>query len=182
MLIESDHKQLENIFKKPLASAPLRLQRMLLRLQRYDIDLQYKPGKEMILANTLSRAHVAEYAEEISEKDMRVQVHLVTANISVSDEQLKKIMTKSLKDESMMKVSQYIRNGWPTQIKQVDSVAKQLWPFREELTIINEIMFKGERIVIPASLQKEILIKLHQSHFGIEKTKLRAGKQYFGKE
>ena len=98
VLIESDHKPLENIFKKPLASAPLRLQRMLLRLQRYDIDLQYKPGKEMLLADTLSRAHVAEYGEEISEEDMRAQVHLVTANISVSDDQLKKIMTESLKD------------------------------------------------------------------------------------
>ena len=174
VLIESDHKPLENIFKKPLASAPVRLQRMFLRLQRYDIDLQYKPGKEMLLADTLSRAHVAEYAEEISEEDMRAQVHLVTANISVSDEQLKKIMTESLKDESMVKVSQYIKNGWPTQIKQVDLVAKQSWPFREELTIINKIMFKGERIVIPASLQKEILLKLHQSHLGIEKTKLRA--------
>ncbi|CAC5408070.1 unnamed protein product [Mytilus coruscus] len=48
----SDHKPLESIMKKPLHAAPKRLQRMLLRLQKYDIILQYRPGKEMYLADT----------------------------------------------------------------------------------------------------------------------------------
>jgi len=39
-LVESDHKPLESILVKPLA-----LQRMLLRLQRYNFKLVYKPGK-----------------------------------------------------------------------------------------------------------------------------------------
>ena len=43
--IYSDHKPLESIMKKPLANAPARLQRMLLRLQRYDINVTYKEGK-----------------------------------------------------------------------------------------------------------------------------------------
>ena len=87
VLVESYHKPLESIFSKPLANTPLRLQVMLLQLQRCDINLQYKPGKEMLLADTLSRAHLAETAEEISEDDMRAQIHLVTSNISMSDEQ-----------------------------------------------------------------------------------------------
>ena len=44
--IESDHKPLEAIVKKALASAPPRLQRILLRMQKYDYTLEYKPGKE----------------------------------------------------------------------------------------------------------------------------------------
>ena len=40
----------------------------------------------MLFADTLLRAHVAESAEEISE-DMWAYVPLVTANISVSEEQ-----------------------------------------------------------------------------------------------
>ena len=78
VLVESDHKPLEKIFKKPLANAPLRLQRILLRLQRNDICLQYKPEKEMLLADVLSRAHLVETAEEISEDDMCAQIHIVT--------------------------------------------------------------------------------------------------------
>ena len=55
--VESDNKPLESIFKKSLTSAPKRLQCMLLRLQKFDLDVSYKRGTEMVLADTLSRAH-----------------------------------------------------------------------------------------------------------------------------
>ena len=53
--VESDHKPLEMIHQKSLASAPPRLQRMLLQLQRYNVTIRYRPGKEMLLADALSR-------------------------------------------------------------------------------------------------------------------------------
>ena len=55
VIVESDHKPLESILAKPLVSAPKRLQRMILRLQRYDLDVRYKKGSELHLADTLSR-------------------------------------------------------------------------------------------------------------------------------
>jgi len=54
--VQTDHKPLESIFKKSLLAAPCRLQRMLLRLQRYNLSVSYKPGCEMLLADHLSRA------------------------------------------------------------------------------------------------------------------------------
>ena len=39
VILWTDHKPLISIYKKPLASAPKRLQRLLLRLQQYDVDL-----------------------------------------------------------------------------------------------------------------------------------------------
>ena len=53
--VESVHKPLEMIHQKSLASASPRLQRMLLQLQRYDVTIRYRPGKEMLLADALSR-------------------------------------------------------------------------------------------------------------------------------
>ena len=50
-LVESDHKPLEMILKKPLASAPPRLQHMLLQLQKYSFELKFKPGEDMVLAD-----------------------------------------------------------------------------------------------------------------------------------
>ena len=73
--VDSDHKTLESIVKKSLLSAPRRLhrmllrlqqsaprrlQRMLLRLQQYNYTIRYKPGSEMYIANTLSRAYFNE--------------------------------------------------------------------------------------------------------------------------
>ena len=43
--IQSDHKPLETILKKPLASAPRRLQGMMMRLQKYDIEVIVPPRK-----------------------------------------------------------------------------------------------------------------------------------------
>ena len=53
--VESDHKPLEIIILKNLAAAPQRLQRMLLRIQPYDVQVRYRAGEEMALADTLSR-------------------------------------------------------------------------------------------------------------------------------
>ena len=53
-MVETDHKPLEMISLKNLISTPVHLQRMLLCLQQYDMVIMYQPGKEMLLANTLS--------------------------------------------------------------------------------------------------------------------------------
>lgn len=53
---ETDHKPLVNIFQKSLADCPLRIQRPLLKLQRYDLQVSYTPGKFLFTADALSRA------------------------------------------------------------------------------------------------------------------------------
>ena len=60
--IQTDHKPLEALHKKPLHSVPKRLQRMFLRMQRYEVTVVYRNGKHMFLADTLSRAYVADEA------------------------------------------------------------------------------------------------------------------------
>ena len=56
--VETDHQPLVSIMRKPLNSAPGRLQRMLLRLQKYNLNLKHKRGQMMFLADTLSRAYL----------------------------------------------------------------------------------------------------------------------------
>ena len=53
--METDHKPLKMISLKNLTAAPTQLQRMLLHLQQYDLVIMYQPGKEMLLADALSR-------------------------------------------------------------------------------------------------------------------------------
>ncbi|KAL5489015.1 hypothetical protein EMCRGX_G018055 [Ephydatia muelleri] len=69
--VETDHKPLEVITKKSLLSAPRRLQRMLLALQRYDLDVIYKPGEQQVIADTLSRLPAEQpQAEELSPQEI----------------------------------------------------------------------------------------------------------------
>ena len=45
---------------------------------------------------------------------------------------------------------------------------------RSKLSIAEGIVFKGEKIVIPSSLGKEMKDRIHQGHLGIEKCKAKA--------
>ena len=76
IILWSDHKPLEAICKKPLASAPKRLQRLLLRLQQYDVEIRYKPGPEMYLADTLSRAYLPTTSRSVAEEEVE-RIHAV---------------------------------------------------------------------------------------------------------
>ena len=52
--VQSDHKPLVSITRKNLHSAPPRLKRIILQLQKYDIEISHIPGKMIRLAYTLS--------------------------------------------------------------------------------------------------------------------------------
>ena len=54
----TDHKPLEMIAQKPLAAAPKRLQRLMMRLMQYEEEIKYRRGPHMYLGDTLSRAYL----------------------------------------------------------------------------------------------------------------------------
>ena len=56
--IETGHKPLESITRKHLTSAPPRLMRMLLRIPKYDFTVKYVPGKDIPIADGLSRVPI----------------------------------------------------------------------------------------------------------------------------
>ena len=87
--IESDHKPLEAIAKKPLRCAPKRQQGMFLKIQKFDINIVYNPGSRMYLADTLSRAHLP------SSKNTQGDFDMVNIMCWRSYQYLKKSMMKS---------------------------------------------------------------------------------------
>ena len=53
--VETDHKPLVSIWHKTIAAASPHLQRLLLRLAQYDLDISYLKGKKNVIADALSR-------------------------------------------------------------------------------------------------------------------------------
>ena len=72
--IETDHKPIESITRKPLINAPPRLMRMLLRIQKYDFTVNYVPGKDIPIADGLSRLPIQ--GDDIP--DIDVTIHDIT--------------------------------------------------------------------------------------------------------
>ena len=86
VVVESDHKPLEQIFKKPLHQSPLRLQRMLLKLQKYSLKVVYKKGAELYLADQLSRAYIPGEPDDSLEEELEIDVV-----VPASDEKLQQL-------------------------------------------------------------------------------------------
>ena len=191
VVVESDHKPPETIFRKPIHSAPKRLQRMRLRLHSYDIRVEYKKGAMMYLADTLSRAclnvsqtnrepcDVRAVKEQIFSAELEQLKH--EEDLNVLPRKLKKLREETSREKKCKILIQFITHGWPDSRKeasQFDNPRKKVfdlyWNSRDELTYEDGIIYKGHRIVIPAAERHNTMKSLHESHIGVEGTLRRA--------
>ena len=124
VIVQSDHKPLETIFKKPIHSSPKRLQRMRLRLQNYGIQVEYKNGATMFLADPLCRAYLeGEPVGPIQDSDVRSTKERLFAfeleqikhaeYLSVSPTRLKRLREGTVEDEELQILPVIIREGLP---------------------------------------------------------------------
>ncbi|KXJ19477.1 Uncharacterized protein K02A2.6 [Exaiptasia diaphana] len=168
--LETDHKPLEFIFKKSIHSAPARLQRMLLRLQRYNLRVVYKPGSQMYLADHLSRAPLPVIEEFQSEFEVfAVEVESINPleSIKVSPDRLNQIQKATGQDLILETLKSTVLQGWPETKDEVPQNIREYWNFREEITLYNGILLKNQRVIIPKAMRPEILSRIHSSHQGI---------------
>lgn len=170
--VESDHKPLEMIFQKPAHLTPLRLQRMRLRLQPYDLTIEYRPGSQMHIADALSRATVDPPEQYLSDGELVYDIEVLTN--AISDANIDEFKQATKADDELQDLSKIIQTGWPGRIKSLKPGIRQYWSVRDRLTVADGLVLLGERIVIPRSLRNKVLEKIHGSHFGVEKCKARA--------
>ena len=166
-IIESDHKPLEMISKKNLAAAPARLQRMLLRLQRYDYEIKYRPGKEMVLADSLSRSPNTTDPAEIN---LDVQVNMV----QFSRNRLEELREHTQSDPTLCKLTKLIVSGLPESRRDIHPDVRPYWSFRDELSIDDGLILKGNQVVIPLTLRNHYLNQVHTGHQGVTRCQQRA--------
>ena len=170
--VQTDHKPLEALFKKPLFQAPQRLQRMMLRLQRYDLQVEYEPGKNLLIADTLSRAPEESTETAANTKD-DFEV-LTIENMPVSEEKLEQCKDATRKDLTLQKLKTTVISGWPERKSQVDPELREYWNIKGEISVCDDLLLRQDRLIVPSSLREEMLSQIHSSHLGIEKCKRRA--------
>ncbi|XP_062713226.1 uncharacterized protein K02A2.6-like [Aedes albopictus] len=175
--VKTDHKPLVNVFRKPLLSAPRRLQHMLLNLQRYNLRIEYVTGKDNVVADAISRAPLAECPEEdcfrkatICEVFRKIEEVQLSSFLSISEDNIKEIAEETSQDLTLQAIMSHVHSGWPRSISQVQEGVKVYFKYRNELSTQDGMLFRNDRIVIPYSLRKKITDKDHVSHNGTEST------------
>ena len=168
--VHTDHQPLETIFKKPLNKAPARLQKMMMNLQRYQFDLEYKKGTSLHIADALSRAFLptATTCETTEFEVFRVEVENCYEenhpNFCADTQNKLKLETKQ--DQTLQKLISVMLEGWPTSRKDLPKELGIFWNYRDELTANDGIIYKGKLVLIPNSMIKSMLGKIHKHHFG----------------
>jgi hypothetical protein len=180
--VQSDHKPLETIFKKALSQTTPRLQRMLLRLLKYDLEVRYTPGKQMYVADTLSRAYLTmpptkdecELAEDID-----VTVHTMLHDVQLSLNTLVNVKAATDSDVTLSRVREFIRNGFPADVSNLPAELRKFHSISADIHEVDGVLLHDGAIIIPSALQPQMLAWLHEGHQGREKCKALARSTLF---
>ena len=194
--IETDHAPLEQIFKKSIAESPARLQRLLLRCMKFDVEEQYRPGKSIPVADALSRICTENSKEITAPKKNTLLTQHTSAGRDVGlnktptheinfiegvkhDISCETVKTEAEKDPTHNMLKAYVHKGWPSTRKECPEDLWEYWNFRCELTINDGLVTKGDRLVIPQSLRSDVMKKIHTGHQGETKCLLLAKETVF---
>ncbi|XP_037036075.1 uncharacterized protein K02A2.6-like [Bradysia coprophila] len=180
-VLETDHKPLLAIFgsKKgiPVHSSS-RLQRWAISLMSYDFDVEYVKTEKFGYADVLSRliANHQSPLEPIIVSSVRIMEdsinRILVDAIRTLPVTAEMIAHETLNDELLISVSNFLKSNWPTHLE--DETLKVFYNRRESLCEMDGCLLFNERVVIPLSLQKEILQRLHVAHPGIVRMKALA--------
>ncbi|UYV65508.1 K02A2.6-like [Cordylochernes scorpioides] len=172
-ILITDHKPLVTILG-PRSGIPSlstsRLQRWALILSAYTYDIKFRRTQDHGNADLLSRFPVG--CEEIPRLNNVYALSFVKELPITAEE----IATETEKDEVLSLAKFYTQQGWP------EKVADHLRPYFQrkiELTVDEECLVWGMRVVIPPSLRIKMLNCLHETHSGMNKMKAVARSHFW---
>ena len=92
--ILTDHKPLVTLInEKDLDRVPLRCQRLLMHMHRYNATAEYAPGKTMVISDALSRSPRS-CVETTCDKEVKVYVGMVEENLTMTDHRKRRTATR----------------------------------------------------------------------------------------
>ena len=174
----TDHRPLVSMFNNPFISLPARIERWVLRLQQYNMEVEYRPGRNNPAdyasrhpttitmpdrSRLMNAVYNVRYAETIAEE----HINHAAATSTPLAMKLEDIKTATMNDQSLKTVIAAVRSGDKTQVPT---------PFKanfEELAVTSDgqLLLRGTRIVMPAALTSRAIALAHEGHQGIVKTK-----------
>ena len=178
VIIETDHKPLESIWKKTIMSASPRLQRLLLKMAKYDVEIRYIQGKTNVIADALSRVSYMEPPLKEDEVSL-LEVNAITSTLPASPAKLEEIRQCTDQDVVLAHLKDVVHHGWPEYPNECPQDLREFWNFREDLSVENGLVLKRHRLVIPSRLRPQMLQIIHQGHMGTEKCLLKAKESLF---
>ena len=122
----------------------VRLQGMIICLQKHDLQVRYEKGSKTFLPDTLLRAFLPAAKQDENEFETINMMKF----LPVSEERLLLIQQDTEADESLQVLKAVIQKGWPEHKSNVPSIISSYFNMCDELLIQDGLIFKGERVVV----------------------------------
>lgn len=175
VIIQTDHKPLVALMNKDISAIPSeRLKRIRMKLAKYDLELQYVPGKLLYTADLLSRLN-----DERLDSDVELDVEGVIHNVNVAPGRTQQLMEATKSDPLLSALKNQVETGWPAKKEMVEQALLPYWSMKDDIYVENGLIFLGPKIIVPSNCRKDILNWLHISHLGINKSLSRARTLFF---
>lgn len=75
------------------------------------------------------------------------------------------------KDPLLSQVRMFVSTGWPSSCQHLGDEMKPYWSRKDELSIFDNCLLWGSRIIVPPPGRKLLLELLHESHAGVSRMK-----------
>ena len=178
-ILVTDHKPLLAMFgpKKGVPTlAANRLSRWALLLSQYEYTVEYRPTNKHGNADALSRLPLGpddkfDYGEDSDDVDTVLAIRTIGEQIEKDASTLAK---ETSKDPILSQVMRYTTEGWPVKDLRKEGNGELLECFRQiadSLSVVDNCLLNGTRVVIPTCLQRDTLQLLHMGHFGMQRMK-----------
>ena len=88
--------------------------------------------------------------------------------LPASEARFVQIREKIMASEPLQALTNTFQRGFPDAKQDLPMEIREFWNFRDELTVQDRLIFKGERIFIPPTLRREMLQRVQSSHVGAD--------------
>lgn len=175
--LQTDHQALVALLSnKGTGRRPFRIARWAERLLRYNYTVEYRKGSENKVADALSRLPAEGKPECTPQpKDDSTEVVFLVEPLCIAKDQFEQSTSD---DATLAKVKEYVTSSWPPH-KLVPSHLLPYFMLRNELSVVNNLLLRGERLVVPQSLAHQVISTAHEAHPGIVRTKARLRERFW---
>lgn len=133
---------------------------MLLQIRKYDIEVEYRPGKELYIADALSRSYDKD--DKFTGWSSEIEAQICSVNyVNATPEKIKQLIKNTENDSELRALKEVILNGWPNNPKKLYPKIRPYAQYKSDLVIVDGVIFKNDCIVIPASMRQEIIDLVH---------------------
>ena len=71
----------------------------------------------------------------------------------------------------MKALKKVVLAGWPDTRGEVSKTILEYWNYRDEIIYVDKVLLKGEKMIIPEAMRKDMLPKIHCAHLSKDKSK-----------